>query len=52
MTAKPFAKISVSLPHDLAAFVEKHSKQSGHSMKSRTIQQAIALLMKREAGKK
>jgi hypothetical protein len=44
-------KKSVSMPSQLWKFVHKHSKQAGHGMASRTVQQAIELLRMREEAK-
>jgi hypothetical protein len=42
-------KKSISMPESLWAFVERHSKKSGHGMASRTIQEAIEKLKARTA---
>jgi Arc/MetJ-type ribon-helix-helix transcriptional regulator len=51
MTKAISVKKSVSMPQSLWRFVDKHSKESGHGMASRTIQKALELLQKREAKK-
>jgi hypothetical protein len=44
-------KKSVSMPIQLWKFVTQHSKRAGHGMASRTIQQAVQILRKREEAK-
>jgi hypothetical protein len=44
-------KKSISMPESFWRFLEKHSREEGHGMLSRSVQSAIALAMKKSARK-
>jgi hypothetical protein len=47
MPEKTTVKKSVSMPLHQWRFVDKYSRQAGHGQASKTLQQAIAMLMKK-----